>query len=562
MKLQLLLSSDIIKIFTFIVVITTSTYGQQAGNMDLAYNPGTGANHEVKSVVCQSDGKIIIGGWFTEYDGVSRNNIARLNSDCSLDLSFNPGLGIQGASSGNVWAVAMQPDNKVLVGGIFYSYDENPTLPLVRINSDGSYDNSFFFPAGSINNVRSLAVQPNGKILVGGDFTFILDPPIPAIQRLNTDGSIDESFLLEAETGEGANKIFSIAIQSDGKILIGGKFNSIDGVERTNIARLNTDGTLDNSFNPEANIDVEVKSIAITEDGKILVGGYCNQIINPDCLHFVQLNEDGSLDPAFNTGTGPSSIVNSIAIQSNGKIIIGGGFHEYDGTVVKKLARLNSNGSLDNTFNHQTESITSINTLSLQPGGKIAVGGIFTEFDGISANRVARVYIGCDIPAPEGETTQVINEINGNPTTIEDILVIGETVTWYASPEDIENNNPLSPETLLVSGATYYATQTIFGCTSEEYLSVTVTITLDDELTDNKIEKIVFYPNPVIDVLSISAARFISTIKVFDLTGKLLLEHHVNAEDTMLNLEALEAGSYIVWVLIEDIEEVRLLIKN
>ena len=204
-------------LFSVVVLLTggaTTMRGQSA--LD-AFNPH--ANGQVGVIVVQSDGKILIGGQFTTLSpnggaAITRNRIARLNADGTLDTSFNP----------------------------------------------------------SANNyVRSIALQADGKILVGGYFTSIGGATRHRIARLNANGTLDTSFDPNAN-----NYVFSIAVQANGKILAGGYFTSIGGVTRNRIARLNADGTLDTSFNPSANN--YVRSIALQADGKILVGGYFTSI--------------------------------------------------------------------------------------------------------------------------------------------------------------------------------------------------------------------------------------------------------------------------------------------
>src|SRR6185503_18710842 len=172
----------------------------------------------------QPDGKIVIGGQFTAVNGTSRNYIARLNADGTLDNSFNSGSGPDNA----IVSLALQPDGKLLIGGFFSSVNGIPRNRIARLNTNGSLDTSF--DAGSVaagTSVRSIALQSDGKVLIGGEFA-------KAIARLNVDGSLDTSF----NPGTGANnQVRSIAVQSDGKVLIGGHFTFINGAARNYIAR-------------------------------------------------------------------------------------------------------------------------------------------------------------------------------------------------------------------------------------------------------------------------------------------------------------------------------------
>jgi uncharacterized delta-60 repeat protein len=259
----------------------------------------------------------------------------------------------------------------------------------------GSIDHSFnptdigFGNGDGANNwVRSTVLQPDGKILIGGSFTAYNGTTRNSIARLNADGSLDASF----NPGTGANDwVHSIALQPDGKILIGGKFTAYNGTTRNRIARLNTDGSLDASFNPGTGADHWVNSIALQPDGKILIGGEFTAYNGTTSNYIARLNTDGSLDASFNPRTGADHWVNSIALQPDGKILIGGYFDTYNGTTRNRIARLNTDGSLDASFNPGTGANDGVRSIALQPDGKILIGGLFTAYNGTGRNRVARI---------------------------------------------------------------------------------------------------------------------------------------------------------------------------
>ncbi|EKE67204.1 delta-60 repeat domain-containing protein, partial [Oceanibaculum indicum] len=180
----------------------------------------------------QPDGKILIGGRFTSYDGTTRNRIARLNTDGSLDTSFNPGSG----ADDNIYALVLQPDGKIMIGGNFTSYDGTARNRIARLNANGSLDTSFDPGSGANSTVQTIMLQPDGKILFGGSFSRYDEMARMRFARLNANGSLDTSF----DPGNGANNtVYSIAVQPDGKILIGGAFTSYDDKTRNRIARIN-----------------------------------------------------------------------------------------------------------------------------------------------------------------------------------------------------------------------------------------------------------------------------------------------------------------------------------
>src|SRR6266851_1591525 len=181
-----------------------------------------------------------------------------------LPDSFNPGAG--GVTYPNVSSLAVQADGKILVGGDFTTLGGQSRLCIGRLNADGTLDTSF--NPGADYLVNSLAVQADGKILAGGSFTTLGGQSRNFIGRLNADGTLDTSF----NPAPGANSgVYSLAMQADGKILVGGYFTILGGHSRNYLGRLNADGTLDTSFNPDVNF--WVNSLAVQGDGKILVGG-------------------------------------------------------------------------------------------------------------------------------------------------------------------------------------------------------------------------------------------------------------------------------------------------
>jgi uncharacterized delta-60 repeat protein len=144
--------------------------------------------------------------------------------------------------------------------------------------------------------------------------------------------------------------VYSLAVQTDGKILIAGDFTSVDGLGRTNIARVSNTGILDSGFNP---------------------------------------------------GSGPDGAVNSIALQSNGKIVLAGFFTHVNGTNRNYIARLNPDGNVDNGFQPVTGADDAVYTTGLQPDGQILIGGLFTMFDGVSRRGIARLHGDSITPAPQ-----------------------------------------------------------------------------------------------------------------------------------------------------------------
>jgi uncharacterized delta-60 repeat protein len=353
------------------------------GNVDTSFNPVTGASGEVRSLLVQSDGKVLISGTFTSFNGTARSRIARLSLDGSLDTSFAPGTG----ANSEIRVMALQSDGKVVIGGFFTNYNGTARNCIARLNADGSLDTNFNPGTGANSFVYSAVIQPDGKMIIGGIFTSYNGTTRNQIARLNADGSLDTGF----NPGSGVNgSINSLVVQSDGKVLIGGNFSSYNGTARSNIARLNTDGSLDATFNPGTGANSIVNSVALQADGKAFIGGDFTSYNGTVIGRIARLNTTGTLDTTFNPGTGANSIVDSVALQAGGTVLICGGFSSYNGVESSRIARLNSNGSLNTSFTSSSGS-SSVSTVALQPDGKVLIGGSFTSFNGLSRNSVARL---------------------------------------------------------------------------------------------------------------------------------------------------------------------------
>jgi uncharacterized delta-60 repeat protein len=354
------------------------------GTLDATFNPGTGASDYVYAIAIQGDGKIIIGGWFTSYNGTSRNRIARLNADGTLDASFNSGTG----ANDRVYSICIQGDGKIIIGGLFTSYNGSSINRIARLNADGALDPTFNPGSGANNYIWSTTMQSDGKIIIGGVFTSYNGATMNHIARLNANGTIDATFNI----GTGANdNVFKTAIKSDGKIIIGGAFTSYNGTNRNRIALLNADGTLDATFNLGTGANDWIFTTTLLSDGRIIIGGDFFYYNGARKGRIARLNADGTLDLAFNSGTGANSNVFTTAIQSNGKITIGGGFTSYNGSQRMNIARLNANGTLDNTFDPGAGTNNDIWASAIQIDGKIIIGGWFTSYNGTPINSIARL---------------------------------------------------------------------------------------------------------------------------------------------------------------------------
>ena len=401
------------------------------GTLDLTFNPGTGADPTIQTLSIQSDGKIIIGGNFTLFNGISRNSIARLNTDGSADTSFNSGTGF----TGDIFSISLQTDGKIIIGGLFTSYNGITSKNIARINSNGTLDTTFITGTGANGNVYTTSIQSDGKVIIGGSFTTYNGTPSNFLNRLNTDGTLDTSFNI----GTGTNgTIRTTSIQSNGKIIIGGTFTTCNGVSRNYIARINSDGTLDNSFDAERGLldnagGTYVGCISILNDGKLLLTGNFSFVNGVWRRYMAVLGSTGLLTDIFKGNGVQGGIVHIAKKYGADKVIIGGTFYSYNGTRRRGIAMLNLDGSLDLSFNAVlgvTNGVSGVLDIEVV-GDKIIIVGSFTTYNGLSANRIIRLNSNGSLDASFNTGTGPNSVINTITSIGNNKFLIGGNFTTY-----------------------------------------------------------------------------------------------------------------------------------
>jgi len=404
---------------------STSADEVPAGVLDESFVTGTGFDDTVEDIAIQDDGKIIVVGGFENYNGVHAEGIARLNPDGTLDDTFFLyEKGFVGASS---MEIRIQEDGKILVGGCLMSFGGNFIPGLIRLNSDGTFDNTFDLDTSLLGSaIYDFELQDDGKIIaVGSD--YVDGNQIPHIARFNSDGSTDSTFS-DATSGLGASKwIKDILIQDDGKIVIGGYFTTYSGVSSPHMARLNSDGTLDETFAlTGTGFDDIVKKAILLPNNQILVMGNFQNYNGTSVMSLAKLNSDGTLDQTFSPPS--TGIPYDIIVQDDGKILVAGGL-TCDGSWPWYLTRFNADGSLDVPFSVQTQFNMQVETLALDSDGKLLVGGRFNQYQvgEISVRKIARLYTETpEVSAPTGSIS-----INNDDT-----YALSTTVTLDLSATD------------------------------------------------------------------------------------------------------------------------------
>jgi uncharacterized repeat protein (TIGR01451 family)/uncharacterized delta-60 repeat protein len=395
------------------------------------------ANNLVNKIDLQSSGKIIISGLFNKYNNIPKNYLARLNTDLTLDTSFTAPDAIAFSGSdlynANPNDFVIQPDNKIIVvTDTPYSYGSSAAI--VRLNPDGDIDPTFVTGVGisqtNINEgygtgINACAIQPDGKILIGGRFDTYNGTTVRSMIRLNTDGSIDPTFTFHYSWI--SDKVNQICLLPNGEMLVSGHFfTTVPAVAtmKTDLVKLLPNGDIDptftqgffgplsssSNFNPQSicvNCSVyQVQKILVQpSDGKILIAGSFDNYNGTPTNCIVRLLPNGNIDPNFNLNApGANRVIYDLDLETpasaTSDIIFCGEFTTYNGGSVKKMARMHSNGSIDTGFNIGTGTLDSggsgdlynyIKALKRQDDGKIIVGGKFTSFNGITAGNITRI---------------------------------------------------------------------------------------------------------------------------------------------------------------------------
>ena len=358
----------------------------QVSVLDLSFRVNMKAADGIESLVVQADGRILMGEEFTSIGGCSNSFLARLNSDGSLDASFDPPEQTDRAVS----RLLQQPDRKVLVGGSFGRLLGHVQPALARLLEDGSLDAAFDTSATFTTNtiIFSLTLQDDGRLLVGYQYgSDGLGGILSRVVRVNTNGSLDPIFVC---TNQISGFIFALLPQADGGVLFGGNFMSVIGSTNNALFRLEPDGRLDDTF--DAGLDLSsVFSLVRQPSGQILVGGSLNRTGASNSVPLLRLNADLHWDASFQPDdfgpTGPISRgTYALLLQPDGKIIVGGCFFEVGGYWRRNIVRLTPEGHVDGCFDPglglgNTDQPGPVRALALQPDGRIMIGGWFVGVD-------------------------------------------------------------------------------------------------------------------------------------------------------------------------------------
>lgn len=370
------------------LLATASTSFGGAGRLD----PTLGINFlddggSVKAIEVQPDGKVLIAGNFTIAND-TRRDIIRLNADNTIDTTFNAGVATEG--NGTILAVKVQPDGKILVGGNFSRFG-GPFVnggPFLRLNPNGSVDPTFTPSGINITFVFDIDLQSSGKVLasclnlIGSSF----------IARFQTTGAWDNSFVFPFFGGSG----FGIDVGTGDKVIMGGNFTyTVNQTDYHNLARLNPDGGLDPTF--KANVLATTFATVDAEEiagGRVLFWGRFDFVNDLQRRGVAIVNSDGSTFTQFDPTVIQVETIRAAVYQPDGKVVLAGENFTRTNTLLRgNIARLNAGGSVDATFFQGRGANGPVSILKLRGTNRLVIGGDFFRYDRVARKRVAQLML-------------------------------------------------------------------------------------------------------------------------------------------------------------------------
>jgi uncharacterized delta-60 repeat protein len=350
------------------------------GRPSAGFNMGTtGEFVTINHSAAQPDGKVLIAGGFTSYAGAPRRALARIFANGRLDPSFNARTG----PSGQILDSVTQPDGRIIVVGTFSAFDGVPLPYIARLLPNGRVDPTFVPGSGGNGIIQAVALAPDGRIYVGGNFTTWNGFSRGRLARLLPDGTLDTTYSPTGVAGPLTPYIAALAVEpGSGDLTIGGNFSTCNSISRPNLARLFPTGVLDSSFNTGTGPNSAVLDLHLLGfSSSVLIAGdftsYNGSVRNRIAL----VGSDGTLNTALNPGTGFDAPVYELDIQLSDRILAVGEFTTYNGNSSRGLVRLESNGDFDDSFQIGNGTPSQLYTVAALPSGRVLVGGEFGSFD-------------------------------------------------------------------------------------------------------------------------------------------------------------------------------------
>ncbi|MBI5769702.1 MAG: immunoglobulin domain-containing protein [Verrucomicrobia bacterium] len=412
--------------FTCLVLGSALSSGRLQGYVvDTTFDPGTDAG--VWAVAVQPDGKILVCGMFYEIAGAKNQSyLARLNANGSIDPTFAPQL------NAPVQVMALQADGKIIIGGSFSVINGTIQHRLARLNPNGSLDVDYKASMGE-GSLYALLLQSDGRLLMGGRFDTVGGQTRRGIARLLSDGRLDTTFQADVATSvpQSLGAVSCIARQPDGMLIFGGSFTKVNERAQNGAVRVSEKGELDSSFRPPfADIQgsVSIGSVVIQRDGMIVFGGAFTLPGDFSHSNLLRCRSDGSLDASFAPApNGPAGVRPDL---DDSGIFVMGGFTSIAGSSRSGMVRLRKDGSVDETFNFEIKGSIGVITTGLSlvhaGGGQILFGGSFANFGGVARKGLARIVP----PEPSFASHPANVTVTAGANTTFTAVVLGQPPTY------------------------------------------------------------------------------------------------------------------------------------
>lgn len=403
MKSHTLLKGSFISVgFLYFICACLPLMGVQPGDLDPRFVPDVASASPSRCLALQDDGKILVGGSSYTFAGLtlSRGAMVRLSASGLLEPSFCPPM------DGVCYFIDELPDGTILAGGDFRSLETDSQQSVLRLTRDGRLHPDFKLGEVSEGVIFVIKPQQDGRLLIGGRFSQVGGLTRPNIARLNSDGTVDPTFdpgagVVSVAANGGNTLVYSIELDASNRVLVAGVFELADGRPSPGIARFMPDGRLDETFVSPLRFDCNVRAARWQPDGKILLGGAIQVQTNSTAI--IRLLPDGGVDPSFvdRSNLTSSSDVNQIQLDSEGRILVASKLSTAAGGP-GYLVRLLPDGSQDLVFSGRYTNVADgiVRDVAIQPDGNILIAGDFTTAQGVVRGGIARLHGGSGNPVP------------------------------------------------------------------------------------------------------------------------------------------------------------------
>lgn len=374
-------------LFVLVFWVAVSQVQAQGVRFDLAYPLGNGPNNTVFAMERLPDGRVWVGGNFTSFQGVATNRLVRIFPNGQRDTTINIGAG----ADGRINVMRLLPDGKLLIGGLFFLYNNQVARGVTRLLADGSLDPAFQTGQGFNNEVLAVEALMDSGLLASGFFSQFQQLPVSQPVKLRYNGQRDTTF---NAGGSGTTGLVEIMLQQpDGRILVGGSVSAYNGQPVSKLFRIFQNGQRDTTFQTGSGFSAgAVRGLALQPDGKILAVGSFTNYQGVPRNRLVRMHPNGDLDTTFTPNVNFSSTVLTLRILPDGRILVFGA-HSVPGSVSQQLAMLNSNGFLQAGGSGCSELNGGVNASVMLPDSTLLVGGNFSVAAGVPVPRMARVFV-------------------------------------------------------------------------------------------------------------------------------------------------------------------------